>query len=70
MVKEIKIYGCVEVQPEVSMDSFVDEFIKWIESKGWSFGGGFNEIIDGAYIKPDGSYEKPLMKSKSITDIK
>ena len=60
MVKEIKIYGYVEVQPEVSMDSFVDEFIKWIESKGWSFGGGFNEIIDGAYAKPDGSYEKTV----------
>ena len=25
------------------------------EAQGWSFGGGFNEIIDGYYVMPDGS---------------
>ena len=61
MRKEIEINGCVEIPPEMSMDDFTTEFIKFIETHGWSFGGGFNEIIDGYYIMPDGS-------KKSIDD--
>ena len=55
MRKEIEIQGCIEVSPEIDIDHFTDEFIKWVESRGWSFGGGFSEIIDGHYIMPDGS---------------
>ena len=62
MRKEIEIRGCVEISPEMDMDRFADEFIQWVESKGWSFGGGFREIIDGYYILPDGS------KGRSVID--
>ena len=61
MRKEIEINGCVELPPEMTMDNFVDAFIKFIEANDWSFGGGFNEIIDGYYVMPDGS-------RKSIND--
>ena len=46
MRKEIEINGCVEIPKELTMDAFTDAFIEWIESKGWYFGGGFNEIVD------------------------
>ena len=47
MRKEIEINGCIEIPPEMTMDEFFDAFIDWIESKGWYFGGGFREIVDG-----------------------
>ncbi len=62
MRKEIEINGCVEVPPEMTMDEFAHVFLEFIESKGWYFGGGFNEIIDGYYVNPDGT------KGKSVTD--
>ena len=55
LTKEIEIGGCVEVPMELSCDEFIDEFIAFIESYGWYFGGGFHEIIDDYYINPDGS---------------
>ena len=62
MRKEIEINGCVEVPPEITMDEFERVFLEFIESKGWYFGGGFNEIIDGYYVNPDGT------KGKSVVD--
>ena len=62
MRKEMEITGCIEIPPEMTLDEFMDTFIEWIESKGWYFGGGFREIIDGYYILPDGS------KGKSVSD--
>lgn len=62
MRKEMEITGCIEIPPEMTLDEFTDTFIEWIESKGWYFGGGFREIIDGYYILPDGS------KGKSVSD--
>ena len=62
MRKEIEIGGCVEVSPEMTMDEFYDAFLEWIESKGWYFGGGFKEIVDGYYVNSDGS------KGKSVID--
>ncbi len=62
MIKEIEINGCVEVPPEMTMDEFTRIFLEFIESKGWYFGGGFNEIIDGYYVNHDG------IKGKSVTD--
>ena len=53
MRKEIEINGCVEIPPETTMDEFTDAFLGLIESKGWYFGGGFNEIVDGYYINPN-----------------
>lgn len=62
MRKEIEINGCVEIPEELTMDAFTDAFIEWIESKGWYFGGGFNEIVDGCYINPDGTKGKSVLK--------
>ena len=55
MRKEIEINGCVEIPPDMTMDEFWEEFIRFVESKGWSFGGGLREIVDGRYVMPDGS---------------
>lgn len=60
MRKEIEINGCIEISPEMTLDEFENEFIKWVESKGWFFGGGFREIADGYYILPDGSKGKSV----------
>ena len=55
MRKEFEIQGCIEVPPEVTEDEFLNTFIGFVESKGWSFGGGIQEIQDGYYILADGS---------------
>ena len=55
MSKEFEIRGCVAVPPEVTADDFWNVFIGFVESKGWTFGGGISEIQDGFYIMSDGS---------------
>lgn len=55
MRKEFEIQGCIEVPPEVTEAEFWNAFIGFIESRGWSFGGGIQEIQDGYYILGDGS---------------
>lgn len=60
MCKEIEITGCVEIPPEMDMDEFAQAFLSFIESKGWRFGGGFREIVDGYYILPDGTRGEPV----------
>ena len=62
MRKEIEINGCIEIPPEMTMDAFTDDFLELIESKGWFFGGGFNEIIDGYYVNPNGSRGKSVLE--------
>lgn len=42
--KLIEINGCVEVQPYISVDMFSDRFINFIETNGWFFGGGYQEV--------------------------
>ena len=54
MSKEIEIGGCIEVPDEISADDVLDEFIVFIESKGWYLGGGVHEITDEEYA----SYER------------
>ena len=61
MRKEIQIIGCVEIPQEMTKDEFENAFIEFMESKGWYFGGGFNEIVDGYYINADGSKGKSLL---------
>ncbi len=34
MRKEIEINGCVEISPEMTIDEFASEFIRFIEAKG------------------------------------
>ena len=58
MRKEIEINGCVEIPAEMTVDEFLDDFIEFLESKGCYFGGGFQKIVDGYYILPDGSKGK------------
>lgn len=58
MCKEIEIQGCVEIPSEMSADAFIDDFIAYIESRGWYFGGGFREIVDGCYINADSAEQK------------
>lgn len=62
MRKEIEINGCIEIPPEMTMDKFCDAFIELIESKGWYFGGGFREIVDGYYMNPDGTRGKSVLE--------
>ena len=62
MDKEFEINGCVMVSPDVTYDDFWDEFIGFVESKGWFFGGGIEEIGDGYYVLADGSRGKHVME--------
>lgn len=59
--KEFEIQGCVEVPVELSEDEFWNKFIGFIESNGWMFGGGINEIVDNFYINPDGTKGKCVL---------
>lgn len=43
-MKEIEIQGVVTIPNGISNDEFLDAFLDFLESKGWSFGGGVNEI--------------------------
>ena len=61
MRKEIEINGCIEIPPEMTVDEFYDAFIELIESRGWYFGGGFREIVDGYYLNPDGTRGKFIL---------
>ena len=63
MRKEIEIMGCIEIPSDTTKDEVIDAFVDFVESKGWYFGGGFQEIIDGWYVYPDGS------KYKHVLDI-
>jgi len=42
----IEIEGVAEIHPSFSGDQFADMFLKFIESQGWYFGGGFKDITD------------------------
>ena len=53
--KEIEILGCINVPMDVDKDTVIDAFIAWVESNGWSFGGGFREIRDGWYVDEKGN---------------
>lgn len=42
--KQIHIEGCILVPAAISKDEVIDKFLDWVESNGWLFGGGFQEI--------------------------
>lgn len=44
MSRYIEINGVVELPDNVDHDQFLNEFIDFLESKGYSFGGGTKEI--------------------------
>ena len=62
MDKEFEINGCVMVSPDVTYDDFWEAFIDFVESKGWFFGGGIEEIVDGYCVLADGSRGKHVME--------
>jgi hypothetical protein len=48
--KEYRIDGCIiDWSGNSNEDTVLDEFIEWIESKGWEFGGGFEDITNKEY---------------------
>ena len=53
MTHEIEIDGCLNVPTTVSLNDVVDEFLAFIEKRGWYFGGGFNEFKDDHYESID-----------------
>lgn len=64
MRKEFEIQGCIEVPPETTENEFWNDFIEFVESKGWSFGGGIQEIQDGYYVLADGSLGRNVLDKK------
>lgn len=53
MTHEIEIDGCLNVPTTVSLNDVVDEFLAFIENRGWYFGGGFNKFKDDHYESID-----------------
>lgn len=53
MTHEIEIDGCLNVPTTVSLNDVVDEFLAFIENRGWYFGGDFNEFKDDHYESID-----------------
>ena len=53
MTHEIEIDGCLNVPTTVSLNDVVDEFLAFIENRGWYIGGGFNEFKDDHYESID-----------------
>ncbi|CAI8903345.1 hypothetical protein [Bacillus pseudomycoides] len=43
--RTISINGAI-LDVDVSHDKFLDEFIEWVDSKGWSFMGMTDEITE------------------------
>ena len=70
MRKEFEINGCVEVPPEVTEDEFSEAFLKFIESRGWRFGGGIKEIQNGCYVMPDSNLKQDILDNKSPAKLK
>jgi hypothetical protein len=48
MSKFIEINGVVTIINNVTVDQFTNEFIDWLESKGYEFGGGTKEVEENA----------------------
>lgn len=46
LVKTIEINGVVAVPESVDADRFTGEFLAWLKSKGWVFGGGIGPYDD------------------------
>jgi uncharacterized protein YggL (DUF469 family) len=53
MSKLIQVNGVVEIKDTESHDEFLDKFIEFVESNGWSFGGGTQDITDNEDEKLD-----------------
>jgi len=54
MSKSVEVMGCIEIPEDTEADYVIDKFIKFVESNGWYFGGGFNTIVDNWYVNNKG----------------
>lgn len=61
MSHEIELYGCLIIPDDANFDEITDVFLGFVESHGWDYGGGFSEIRDGRYVKPDGTLGAPIV---------
>ncbi len=58
MNKLVEIGGCIEIPFNVETDFVIDKFIEFVENNGWTFGGGFQTIIDDWYVNDKGERVK------------
>lgn len=45
-MREIQISGTITVPENIESDQFLDEFLSWVESKGYYFGGSIKDYED------------------------
>ena len=60
MSKLVEINGCIEIPENIETDFVIDEFIEFVENHGWTFGGGFQTIIDDCYVNDKGEKIKQV----------
>ena len=60
MSKLIELNGCIEVPDHVKSDFVIDKFIDFVESNNWTFGGGFQTIVDDFYVNDEGEKVRPV----------
>ena len=58
MSHEVEIAGCLNVPEDADFDKITDLFLEFVESHGWTFGGGFTDIRDGQCVRPFGKCDK------------
>lgn len=46
MSRHIQVNGVVEIKDSETHNDFMDKFIQFVESNGWSFGGGTQDVTD------------------------
>ena len=60
MNKLVEVNGCIEIPVDVDTDFVIDRFIEFVENNGWTFGGGFQTIIDDWYVDNNGKKVKRI----------
>ena len=60
MNKLVEVNGCIEIPADIEADFVIDKFIEFVESNGWTFGGGFQTIIDDWYVNNEGEKVKRI----------
>ncbi len=58
--KSVEIGGCIEIPENIETNFVIDKFIEFVESNGWTFGGGFKTIVDDWYVNDKGEKIKPV----------
>lgn len=61
MAHEIELCGCLTIPDDANFEEIMNVFLDFVESHGWDYGGGFSEIRDGYYVKPDGTLGAPII---------